>query len=318
MININNAEKLKIINDFKQRLSIICLSKKYKHSHNIISELLISEFGLNFYKKLVKENYITRNLTSRRVDISKKERFQIINDFTEKGISVLKISKKYHHSSKTITNFLINKLGIDKYKEYVKIHKRKTFLDLNKQKRIKISKEERNGIINDFEDLDVDINTLLKKYHHRFATIKIILIKEFGKSKYNELMHFHRGNSRPDSIGNLNPNWKGGLSFEPYCFLFNKDFKERVREFWNRKCAKCGKTEIENGRKLCVHHVDYNKDSCCDNAIPLFIPLCNNCHTKTNSNRNYWRKYFIDLIYKQDKSGKCFYSKEEMEKLKIV
>jgi hypothetical protein len=29
-----------------------------------------------------------------------------------------------------------------------------------------------------------------------------------------------------------NANWQGGISFEPYCILFNNEFKERVREFW--------------------------------------------------------------------------------------
>lgn len=68
--------------------------------------------------------------------------------------------------------------------------------------------------------------------------------------------------------GEKNPAWKGGISFEPYCILFTKEFKERVREYWDRKCVLCDKTELENGRKLNVHHVTYNKESCCDDSIP--------------------------------------------------
>src|SRR5208337_386546 len=30
-------------------------------------------------------------------------------------------------------------------------------------------------------------------------------------------------------IGEKSPGWKGGISFEPYCIKFNKEFKERVR-----------------------------------------------------------------------------------------
>lgn len=108
--------------------------------------------------------------------------------------------------------------------------------------------------------------------------------------------------------------WKGGISFEPYCVLFNFEFKERVREYWNRRCVICDKDEIENGRRLDVHHVTYNKDMCCDESIPLFVPLCCSCHMKTHFNENCWEKYFKEIIYKQNKDGKCFYSTIEMER----
>lgn len=107
--------------------------------------------------------------------------------------------------------------------------------------------------------------------------------------------------------------WKGGISFEPYCIKFDDEFKERVREYWGRECILCTKSEKENNRKLSVHHVTYNKDTCCDNSIPLFIALCNSCHAKTQSNREYWENTFKKIIYSKNKYGKCFYSKEEMK-----
>lgn len=88
-----------------------------------------------------------------------------------------------------------------------------------------------------------------------------------------------------------NPAWCGGRSFEPYCPKFNRKFKERVREYFNRTCQICGITEIELGYHLCVHHVTYNKETCCDDSTPRFIVLCSSCHTKTNFNRDYWREY---------------------------
>lgn len=106
--------------------------------------------------------------------------------------------------------------------------------------------------------------------------------------------------------------WKGGISFEPYCFKFNDEFKERVREFFDRKCVICGRTESGNKRKLDVHHVDYNKNTCCDNSIPLFVTLCMSCHPKTNTKRKYWEDRFKEIIYSRNINGKCFYSKEEM------
>jgi hypothetical protein len=109
------------------------------------------------------------------------------------------------------------------------------------------------------------------------------------------------------------PNWMGGKSFEPYCPKFNKEFKERVRAFFGYVCPECGTPQ--NGSKLHVHHVNFNKMSCCDDTIPLFVPLCNSCHTATNFNREYWEEYFTEMIdgYYQ---GKCYFTKEEMLALK--
>jgi hypothetical protein len=104
--------------------------------------------------------------------------------------------------------------------------------------------------------------------------------------------------------------WKGGKSFEPYCVKFNNEFKERVRNFFGRKCVECGKMEKDNGKKLSVHHVNFNKQTCCDDTIPLFVPLCASCHSKTNTNRDYWEKHFITMIDEQY-GGKCYTEKEK-------
>lgn len=79
--------------------------------------------------------------------------------------------------------------------------------------------------------------------------------------------------------------WRGGVSFEPYCPKFNEKRKEKVRDNFNRRCAICGCPE--NGKKLSVHHIDYNKMQGCTHGWNL-VPLCPNCHSKTNSNRWFW------------------------------
>lgn len=104
-------------------------------------------------------------------------------------------------------------------------------------------------------------------------------------------------------------NWRGGISFEPYCVKFNESFKERVREFFGRVCAECG--GAENGERHHVHHVNYRKDSCCSEAVvPLFVPLCRSCHTKTNFDREYWESRFTALIAERY-GGKCYLPKPE-------
>ena len=103
--------------------------------------------------------------------------------------------------------------------------------------------------------------------------------------------------------------WLGGKSFEPYCIKFNREFKKRVRAFFNNTCVECGTPE--DGTKLHVHHVNFNKDACCDESvIPLFVLLCNSCHSKTQTNRDYWECHFTEMI-EQYYGGKCYLTIEE-------
>jgi len=88
--------------------------------------------------------------------------------------------------------------------------------------------------------------------------------------------------------------WKGGISFGPYCPLFNYQFKEHIRDKFNRVCFICDKLEEECVTKLCVHHIDYNKNSVCNGKEWAFVPLCKSCHSKTNSNRWYWFNLLIN------------------------
>jgi hypothetical protein len=115
---------------------------------------------------------------------------------------------------------------------------------------------------------------------------------------------------------NLRGFWYGNVRYYDYplyCEKFDDEFRERVRAYFGYVCPECGTPQ--NGRKLAVHHVNYNKNSCCDPAAPrLFIPLCveNGCHNRTNKNRKQFEKHFTDMImgYYQ---GKCYFTQEEME-----
>lgn len=96
--------------------------------------------------------------------------------------------------------------------------------------------------------------------------------------------------------GKNHPQWKGGISFEPYCSKFSNAFKESIREMFGRVCFLCPTTEKENGKKLCVHHVNYNKDCLCDDSECEFVPLCLKCHSKTNFNRDYWENLIMEKL----------------------
>ena len=99
-----------------------------------------------------------------------------------------------------------------------------------------------------------------------------------------------------------NPNWLGGISFEPYTTEFNKQLKELIRLRDGYKCQKCGCSEIENIRKLSIHHVDYNKKNCLPENL---ITLCIGCNGKVNKNRKKWIKYFQKKIKKECQNQLC-------------
>jgi len=94
--------------------------------------------------------------------------------------------------------------------------------------------------------------------------------------------------------GEKNPLWNGGTSFLPYCSKFTRGFRERVRAFFGYRCVECG--ELQGDEKLSIHHVNYNKNVCCDDTKPMFVALCRACHTKTNWRKDYWRAHFTEIV----------------------
>jgi hypothetical protein len=116
--------------------------------------------------------------------------------------------------------------------------------------------------------------------------------------------------------GKNNPAWKGGISFEPYCPKFNKDLRNRVRLFWENKCGnpECNKSQDELNEKLSVHHVHYDKLVCCNDKPVMLIPLCRNCHGKTNHDRERYERIYEKLIYNKY-NGRSYFTKDEYKEI---
>jgi len=87
--------------------------------------------------------------------------------------------------------------------------------------------------------------------------------------------------------GERNHQWLGGISFEPYTPEFNEGLKHEIRERDNHQCQFCGTRE--NGRKLPVHHIDYNKKN--SKKFNL-IALCDPCNLRANKDRPKWQFLF--------------------------
>lgn len=100
---------------------------------------------------------------------------------------------------------------------------------------------------------------------------------------------------RKELTKEFNPNWQGGISFEPYSLEWTKELKEQIRKRDNYTCQnpECNKTQEQNGAALDVHHMDYVKDNLIESNL---ISLCINCHRKSNWNRNYWFAYYTYIM----------------------
>lgn len=125
-------------------------------------------------------------------------------------------------------------------------------------------------------------------------------------SKWCELTisHYNRKNTHVCSLKckqeyfilDKSPNWRGGLSFEPYGKEFNNKLKKAVKDANNYTCQICRKNVEESKIKLDVHHIDYNKKN---NNPSNLIPLCVSCHGKTGTNRLTWIEYFENKLSAQ-------------------
>jgi 5-methylcytosine-specific restriction endonuclease McrA len=86
-------------------------------------------------------------------------------------------------------------------------------------------------------------------------------------------------------------NWQGGKSFEPYTTDWTASLKRAIRERDRYTCQLCSEQQKESA--FSVHHIDYDKTNCNPNNL---ITLCKGCHTKTNYNRERWKKYFKQKV----------------------
>ena len=98
-----------------------------------------------------------------------------------------------------------------------------------------------------------------------------------------------------NNSGSGNPNWKGGISCEPYCDIWlDKDFKESIKERDDHRCQNpdCWGTS----KRLSVHHIDYDKKNCRPENL---ITLCNSCNSRANKDRERHKDFYRTIIKKK-------------------
>lgn len=89
------------------------------------------------------------------------------------------------------------------------------------------------------------------------------------------------------------PNWKGGISFEPYCEIWkDKEYKEDIK---NRDGGMCLNPYCAspNKKDLVVHHVNYDKKNC---KYDNLITICRSCNIKANKDREWYTTWYQAIL----------------------
>ena len=117
------------------------------------------------------------------------------------------------------------------------------------------------------------------------------------KETKNKISKANKGRKHTEETKRKDSLAKGGtgIPYEntEYGAGFNNALKEQIRYRDKYKCQVYECPQLENGRQLDVHHINYDKENCKENNL---ISLCINCHRKSNFNRDYWYAYFTYIM----------------------
>ena len=96
-------------------------------------------------------------------------------------------------------------------------------------------------------------------------------------------------------IGQCNHNWRGGISYEPYCSVWSdKEYKSDIRERDGNQCLNpyC----FHSDGVLNIHHIDYNKKNC---APQNLITICRSCNARANFDRKWHTEFYRTILNKR-------------------
>jgi len=149
-------------------------------------------------------------------------------------------------------------------------------------------------VTNSFEGEGYTLLSKTYNYH-----IKLDYICSLGHINSIAWGHWQQGKRCPtcqkiNRFGSGHPNWKGGISCEPYCQDCTKEYKEFIKERDGYRCLNpyCYKGNIILG----VHHIDYNKKLCGPENL---ITVCRSCNTRANKDREWHRTWYQAILSKR-------------------
>lgn len=92
--------------------------------------------------------------------------------------------------------------------------------------------------------------------------------------------------------GEGHPNWRGGISCEPYCQVWSdKEYKESIKQRDKYMCQNpyCSKQD----NIICIHHIDYDKKNCVPGNL---ITVCRSCNVKANFDREWHTAWYQTIM----------------------
>lgn len=299
-INFTKEEEQEIIFLYKEKLwSHKKLMKKFGVNHSVIGRVLrennIPPNKIIDYRKV--------NPWSKKISFSNDETTKIINLFENKLLSAKDIGKEMGCSGFPIYRILKER-GIDtsvstRLKKQIISGKRKILrgkehpcYGKKPHNLVEFSNEQKKEIIYLYQTKLLNLILIGRKFSCDPNVIRRIL-----KEKNINTSSSHRRKLLVDKekilIGNLNPNWRGGIQYEPYDESFNNKFKRAIRKRDNYICLKCGKHQEKENNSLTIHHINYDKKM---SVLQNCCALCNRCNVEVNFNRPHWTKFFQSLL----------------------
>lgn len=129
----------------------------------------------------------------------------------------------------------------------------------------------------------------IRKNHARYWEGKKRDLETNEKISKKVLILWTNPEYRENRSGVNNPLWKGGISKLPYTQDWTEDLRDSIRKRDKYICQICFLSQDDQGRKLDVHHIDYDKENCDPSNL---VSLCDSCHARTGAgNREMWKSY---------------------------
>ncbi len=143
-----------------------------------------------------------------------------------------------------------------------------------------------------------------KPGHNRIGKASPNKGNKYPKDKYPN--YGSRNKTKPTATSEQHWNWNGGKSFAPYCYRFNKELKQLIRNRDGYICQLCGHSWITGQENLSIHHVHYDRENC----YPDLITLCRRCNSKVAINTKYYEELFMNKLNDRELLFYTIYLKE--------
>lgn len=128
----------------------------------------------------------------------------------------------------------------------------------------------------------------LKKHRIRTRSMREVrAAKHWGASGVDNPMW--------NKLGELNPNWKGGVTAERQAFYASMEWKSACAAVWKRdkaRCCRCGLRRNDSpDMPMHIHHIEPFPTVTKRAATSNLVLLCETCHRFVHSKANTQREY---------------------------